>query len=164
MSVGETQLPTPKAVRDLFSGIVGREIDLSVDGEALTPATEPGVLVGEYISDVYGAQALVAFDLPLAAYLGAALALVPPGGAQIAVDEAFLPDSLLDNAYEVLNISASLFNTDNAPHLRLDPVYDSARSPLPANIATWLRGYVPRLDAAVSVRGYGDGRLSILLK
>lgn len=160
----DTELPTPKAVRDLFTGIVGRDVDLAVDGEAITPATEPGVLVGEYLSDVYGAKALIAFDLPLAAYLGGALALVPPGGAQLAVDEGFLPDSLLDNAYEVLNIAASLFNVGDAPHLRLDPVYDTVRGPLPAPIASWLRGYVPRLDAAVSVKGYGSGRLSILLK
>ena len=158
-----TQLPTAMAVRDLLAGILGRDVELSVDSHSLTPASEPGVLVGAYISDLGNAHSLVAFDIPLAAYVGAALALVPAAGAQLAAEEGFLPDSLLDNAYEVLNIAASLFNVGDAPHLRLDPVYDSARQPLPAPIATWMQGYPPRLDAAVSVKGYGEGRLSILL-
>lgn len=161
---GMTELPAPKDVRDLLMGIVGRDIDFSVDGEALTADVPGGVIVGEYVSDTLGSMALIALDLPLSAYLGSALALIPPGGAEASIEDGILSDSLLDNAYEVLNIAASLFNTDGAPHLRIGPLYDTARALLPHEVESWLRGAVPRLDAVVNVRGYGQGRLAILLR
>ena len=159
-----TELPAPKAVRDLLMGIVGRDVDFTIDSEALTGNSHYGVIVGEYESETMGSLALIAMDVPLSAYVGAALALIPPGGADIAVEEGTLSDSLLDNAYEVLNIAASLFNKEGAPHLRLGPIYDTTRALLPQDIDAWLQGYVPRLDAVVNIHGYGQGRLAVLIR
>ena len=159
-----TVLPAPKEVRDLLVGVVGRDVDFTVDASALTPDSPGGVIVGEYVNDAMGSLALIALDLPLAAYLGAALALVPPGGAEASIEDGFLSDSLLDNAYEVLNIAASLFNKEGRPHLRIGPLYDTARAMLPQEIDSWLIGFVPRLDAVVNVAGYGQGRIGVLIR
>ncbi len=159
-----TELPASKEVRDLLVGVVGRDIDFTVDSTALTPDSPGGVIVGEYVNDAMGSLALIALDLPLAAYLGAALALVPPGGAEASIEDGFLSDSLLDNAYEVLNIAASLFNKEGRPHLAIGPLYDTARAFLPQEIHSWLIGSVPRLDAVVNVAGYGQGQIGILIR
>ena len=78
-----TELPSSKEIRDLIMGVVGRDVDFTIEGEALTPNNcYGGIIVGEYFNDVLGSLALIAMDLPLAAYVGAALALIPPGGAE----------------------------------------------------------------------------------
>lgn len=159
-----TELPTAKEVRELIMGVVGRDVDLTIEGAALTSASPGGVIVGEYVSEEMGSNALIALDLPLAAYLGAALALIPAGGAEASLEDGYLSDSLLDNTYEVLNIAASLFNKEGAPHLRIGPLYDTTRALMPKEIDSWLSGYVPRLDAVVNVHGYGQGCIAVLLR
>ena len=109
-------------------------------------------------------EAVIALDKPLAATLGAAIALIPPATAEEAVGAGPLPQNLLENTSEVLNVMSSLFNAEGAPHLRLETVYDSGAAPLPADVAHWLRSYGPRLDLAVDVRGYGTGLLGVLLR
>ncbi len=160
----EIRLPVAKAVRDLLIATIGREVTFTVDGEQLTSDVPGGVIVAEYVTDLGRAAALIAVDMSLAAHLGAALALVPPAVSVEAARDGYLSDDLLDNLYEVLNIAASLFNVGDAPHVRLiEALYDTASAPLPGSIDRWLRGFVPRMDAACEVHGYGSGRLSLLL-
>jgi len=161
----ETRLPAAKAVRDLLIATVGREVAFAVDGEELTPDAPGGVIVAQYVTDLGRDAALIAVDTGLAAHLGAALALVPPAVSAEAARDGYLSDDLLDNLYEVLNIAGSLFNVGDAPHVRLiEALYDTSSAPLPAAIDRWLRGFVPRVDAACEIHGYGAGRLSVLLR
>lgn len=156
-----TPLPRQMEVRDLLGGMLGRAVDVAVGAAPVSAADQP--VVGVYVTRLGGANALVALDLPLAAGIGAAIALIPPGGAQTSVEDGMLSDALLDNASEVLNVFASLFNADDAPHLRLDGVHDAARHLLPAAVAAGLQEYGPRLDAEVAIKGYGSGRLSVVV-
>jgi hypothetical protein len=156
-------LPSAKDVRDVLEGLTGRDVDLVVGGDPVTPATT-GAVVGVYVTESLGMEALIAMDLPLAARVGAALALVPPGGANLAIEDGHLPATLLDNTAEVLNVMASLFNVGDAPHLRLYRTHDTATALLPADVATHLRGYGPRLDATATVKGYGAGQLSVVVR
>ena len=41
-----------------------------------------------------------------------------------AVEEGVLPPTLSENAGEILNVMASLFNAEGAPHVRLDALYE----------------------------------------
>lgn len=160
-----TPLPDAAAVREILEGTIGRDVDFEVGSESLTPATEEGLVVAEFIEDATDASmALIAVDVPLGAALGASIALMPPRVVDDAAGMGVLPEGLLENLYEVFNIMSSLFNVDGAPHLKLSQLYETATGVLPAPVATWLRGYVPRLDARVSVRGYGDGKMSVLIK
>jgi hypothetical protein len=117
---------------------------------------------GVFVDDRLQVTAITAFDLPLSAYAGAAIGLVPVAGAQAAIEEGILSDTLRENVYEVLNIAASLFNADGAEHLRLYDVHHIG-APLPPDILAKALTLGRREDLAVDVAGYGSGRLSVVL-
>src|SRR3712207_1536356 len=106
-------------------------------------------------------RAVVVADLALAARAGAAIALMPAGGAEVAIEESALSQALFENAYEILNVMASLFNVGEHPHVKLDGCWAPGDA-VPADVAQWVLSYVRRLDLDVDVKGYGTGRLSVL--
>ena len=158
MTTATTELPPAKDVRDLLEGLLGKDCDFS-DGLRVT---EHPALVGVYVDDHLSMRAVVAFDLAMAAYSGAAIGLMPPGGAQDAVEDGELFPMLRDNAAEVLNIMASLFNVGTAPHLKLY-VHYAPEEALPADVAAHLASLGGRVDWTVAVKGYGKGQLSVVL-
>ena len=157
-----TPLPTAVEVRDLIEGMLGRDVGVTTGGAMVNPEADDGALVGIFVDRNLKLAAIVAFDLPLAAYAGAAIALVPPSGAEFAIEEGALPAALFDNGAEILNVAASLFNFEHAPHLKLDRCY-APGDPLPADVAKWVLAYVRRLDLGVSINGYGAGKFSALV-
>ena len=157
-----TPLPSALEVREHWEGLVGRDIEVATGGPMVDPVLNGGALVGVFVDRLMKLSALVLFDLPLAAHLGAAIALVPARTAQTAVEEESLPAALAENAGEILNVTAALFNVGDAPHLKLDAVY-APREPLPADVAQWVLAYVRRLDLEVEVSGYGRGCASVLV-
>jgi hypothetical protein len=158
----QTPLPSAKEVRELIEGLIGRDVQVTTGGAMLDPNSGDGTLVGVYVDNRLALSAIVLLDLPLAAYIGAALGLVPVRVAADAVYESTLPAGLSENAGEVLNVMASLFNAEGAPHVRLDTIYEP-RFPLPADVATWVPAYVRRTDLDMEVAGYGAGRFSLLV-
>ena len=161
VTAAETPLPNAKDVRDLLEGLLGRDVDVTTGGAMVDPGSAGGALVGVYVDAHLKIRALVVADLALAARAGAAIALMPAGGAEVAIEEEQLSAALYENAYEILNITASLFNGDGAPHVRLDTCYAPGEA-LPADVAPYVLAYVRRLDLDTAVKGYGPGRLSIL--
>lgn len=157
-----TPLPPLKELRDLLTMLVGRDCEIALADDSVSPATEPAVVVGVYVTQFLRGEALVAMDTHLAASLGGAIALLPPARSRASVGP--LDETLLENVSEVLNVTSALFNVGDAPHLKLESVHDSGAGPLPADVATWLRSYGPRLDTTVDVRGYGSGLLSVVLR
>jgi hypothetical protein len=157
----ETPLPNAKDVRDLLEGMLGRDVDVSTGGAMVDPGAAGGAQVGIFVDARLAMRALVVADLPLAARAGAAIALMPAGAAEVAIEEEQLSEALYENAYEILNVTASLFNAAGAPHVKLDRCYAPGEA-LPADVAQWVLAYVRRLDLDVVVKGYGPGRLSVL--
>lgn len=158
----QTPLPPAKAVRELWESLVGRDIEIATGGPMVDPVLGGGALVGVYVDRLMKLSALVLLDLPLAARMGAAIALVPQAAAETAIEEETLSVALTENASEILNVTASLFNVGEAPHLKLDTVY-GPRQPLPSDVAQWVLAYVRRLDIEVEVTGYGRGCASLLV-
>jgi hypothetical protein len=158
----QTPLPSALEVRELWESLVGRDIDVTTGGPMVDPVLNGGALVGVYVDRLMKLSALVLLDMPLAARMGAAIALVPQRAAETAIEEEMLPVALSENAGEILNVTASLFNVGEAPHLKLDAVY-APREPLPADVAQWVLAYVRRLDLEVEVAGYGKGCASVLV-
>ncbi len=156
-----TPLPPALEVRELLEGLLGRDVDATVGTAAVEPHVHPGAVVGVYVDDTLQLRAIVVVDVPLAARIGAAIALMPPQAAATAVEQELLTPTLYDNTSEVLNVAASLFNVEGAPHVRLYEAY-APRETLPPDIARWVLAYVRRLDMTVDVRGYGEGNLSVL--
>lgn len=158
----QTPLPSALEARELWAGLIGRDLQVATGGPMVDPVLNGGALVGVYVDRLLKLSAIVSFDLPLAAHLGAAIALVPARTAQTAAEEEQLPSALAENAAEILNVTAALFNVGDAPHLKLDKWY-APREPLPADVAQWVMAYVRRLDLEVEVSGYGKGTASVLV-
>jgi hypothetical protein len=144
-------------VRVMFSDLVGRDVTVS-PGEPVTAAA----CVAVYVTDRLTMAGLALLDLPLSAYVGGALALLPPGGVADMVEEKDLSPLVLENVQEVANILAGLFNAPGAAHVKLYQVYAPGEA-LPADIRAAAGDLLRRLDLAVSVPGYGAGALSLVL-
>jgi len=87
---------------------------------------------------------------------------MPSSASEAAVADGELTDVLLENAGEILNVLASLFNADGAPHLRLNAVH-APNTALPTDVAPWVMAYVARIDLECEITGYGPGSLSVLV-
>ena len=161
MTTGVVQLPAAKDVRDMLTGLVGKPVDVS-PGAPVTPTPEKPVAVAVYVDPQMAINALCVMDLGAAAYTGAALALLPPGGAQDAVEEdGELSGLLVEALHEVVNVLSALFNTPGAPHSKLHKLY-APGDDLPGDIEGMLANF-NRIDLAVDIQGYGKGALSLVL-
>ena len=154
-------LPAAKDVRDMLSGLVGKEVSVS-PGAPVTPEPDRPVTVAIFTAPDMSVNALCVMDLGASAYTAAALALLPPGGAQDAVEEdKELSPMLLEALHEVVNVLSALFNTPGAPHSKLNKLVADGED-VPGDIAGMLAGF-NRLDLAIEVPGYGKGGLSLVL-
>ena len=156
-----TLLPASKDVRDMLSGLVGKEIAVS-PGAPVTPEPNRPVTVAIYTAPDMAVNALCVMDLGASAYTAAALALLPPGGAQDAVEEdKELSPMLLEALHEVVNVLSALFNTPGAPHSKLNKLVADGEE-IPGDIVGMLANF-NRIDLALEVPGYGKGGLSLVL-
>jgi hypothetical protein len=154
-------LPAAKDVREMLEGLVGRTVVVS-PGAPVTPANDRPVAVAVYVSPEMSVNALCLMDLGAAAYTSGALALLPPGGCQDAVEEdGELSGMLVEALHEVVNIVSALFNTPGAPHSRLHKLYAPGED-VPGDLAGMLAGF-NRIDLAIDIQGYGKGELSLVL-
>jgi len=159
--MNDVKLPQPMQVRDMLCDLLGRDVLVQVrDPIQLSPQNP--TYYGVYVDDRVRTSMVVFADLAMAAYGGAAIGLVPPGGAQDAVDENALPPMLADNFSEILNVMAALFNVEGAPHLRLYQTYAPADTP-PADVISAAKALGGRLDFEVKVHGYGLGLLGMVM-
>lgn len=156
-----SHLPVPKQIRDLLAELLDREVTLS-PSSPLAPTPKNPCTIGVYVDDLLQVTSLIGFDLGLSAHAGAAIGLVPVGGAEAAIEEGILNDTLRENVYEVLNIAASLFNVEGATHVRLYDVHHAGIAVPPDVLARSLT-LGRREDLAVEVAGYGSGRLSVVM-
>ena len=154
-------LPAAKDVRDMLSGLVGKEIAVS-PGAPVTPEPNRPVTVAIFTAPDMSVNALCVMDLGASAYTAAALALLPPGGAQDAVEEdKELSPMLLEALHEVVNVLSALFNTPGAPHSKLNKLVADGEE-VPGDVAGMLAGF-NRLDLGIEIPGYGKGAISLVL-
>ena len=154
-------LPAAKDFRDMISGLVGKEVAVS-PGAPVTPEPNRPVTVAIYTAPDMSVNALCVMDLGASAYTAAALALLPPGGAQDAVEEdKELSPMLLEALHEVVNVLSALFNTPGAPHSKLNKLVADGEE-IPGDVAGMLAGF-NRLDLAIEVPTYGKGAISLVI-
>jgi len=163
MTTATTQLPSPKDVRDMLEELLGKDITVG-DGSPASAADLKKATVAAYIDDGNHIAAVAGMDLPLSAWIGAAIGLIPKGGAEACVEDGDLSKMVGENVREVCNIMAALLNRAGTPHLRLEKesVYLPGE-PAPGDVQTRLVALGSRLDLTVTVAGYGAGRLWISL-
>ena len=154
-------VPGAKEVRDMLSGLVGKSVAVS-PGAPVTPAPDRPVSVAVYVDPQMNVNALCLMDLAASAYTGSALALLPPGGAQDAVEEdGELSGMQVEALYEVVNVLSALFNTPGAPHSKLHKLYAPGED-VPGDLAGMLSAF-NRVDLAIEVPSYGKGALSFVI-
>ncbi|MCF6734824.1 hypothetical protein E9565_06455 [Blastococcus sp. KM273129] len=145
----------------MLTGLVGKAVNVS-PGAPVTPTPEKPVAVAVYVDPQMAVNALCLLDLGAAAYTGGALALLPPGGCQDAVEEdGELTAMQLEALHEVVNVLSALFNTPGAPHSKLHRLYAPGEE-LPGDLAGMLAAF-NRVDLAIEVPTYGKGALSFVV-
>ena len=160
-AAGTVPLPAAKDVRDMLTGLVGKPVNVT-PGAPVTPTERSPVSVAVYVDPHMNTNALCVMDLALSAYTGGALALLPPGGCQDAVEEdGELTGMQLEALHEVVNVLSALFNTQGAPHSKLHKLYAPGEE-LPGDLAGMLAAF-NRVDLAIDIPTYGKGALSLVL-
>ncbi|WP_435768364.1 hypothetical protein [Nocardioides sp. SYSU DS0651] len=154
-------LPQPKQLRDLLTDLLDREVTLEA-AAPYAPGPETPASIAVYVDDQLRICALMVCDLAFSAHAGAAIGLVPVGGAEAAIEEGKLGDTIAENLYEVLNIAASTFNVPGADHLKLHALHP-AGPPLDPSLRISALTLGRREDLAVDIAGYGSGHLSVVL-
>ncbi|HWJ66567.1 MAG TPA: hypothetical protein VNT31_07815 [Nocardioides sp.] len=154
-------LPQPKQVRDLLADLLGKEVTLE-PATPFAPGPDTPASVAVYVDDQLHIRALIACDLALSAHAGAAIGLVPVAGAEAAIEDGKLTDTLAENLYEVLNIAASMFNVVGAEHLKLHALHP-AGPPLDPQVRIQTLTLGRREDLTLEIAGYGAGALSVVL-
>lgn len=153
-------LPSRHALRTLVENLTGRDVDLK--DANLVPAKTTN-LYAVYVTDKLAVSAVCVVNLECGARLGGALAMLPKGSVDEAIAARDLPPMMRDCCHEVLNVLASLFNVPNAPHVRLYELY-GPNGTVPPDVAALAATLGSRLDVQLTIAGYGDGLLSVVVR
>ena len=151
-------LPAPKDVRDLLEGLLGKDVSVS-PGDPVS--LNDGAALAVYVDPQLATNAVCLVDVPLAAWFAGALALLPKGGLEDAIEDGELSDMHLEVVYEVVNVAAALFNGGGVTHSKLYKLYAPGDA-VPGALAGLAAGF-NRIDLDVEVAGYGSGAMSIVL-
>lgn len=151
------KLPNPLEIAQLLADTLGREVEAG-DGP---PCDVAGSMSAFYLNEA-GTEGIVCIcDVPLVNYTGAALALIPVSIAQDGAKRHELPDAMIENFFEILNILGAVLNQVCPEHVRLvDVKYPG--DPLPEPVAALIRGCERRHDLLVDIEDYGKGSMTLL--
>lgn len=152
-----TTLPDLKDVSDLFTMLFGED---TLCREGTIPLRPEGcAIVATYCNNDGAVKRLLACDLPFANSAGAALSMIPPGTAGDATKSGAVPDNILANLSEVMNIAVNLFTDSFGGRLeltgvfRIDGLMPEIRAALTSN---------QRVTVEVTVPRYLRGRVDLI--
>jgi hypothetical protein len=154
-------VPAPLVVRNLLSDLLGREVAVTPADPVVT-ADLPTTVLAVYVDDRLHLTGVIGLDLSLAAFAGAALGLMPAGGAEDCVKEKSLSPMLVENVTELCNVLTGLLSRGGPTRHKLHKVYVPGED-LPADAAAQLLAFGHRLDLTVEIPRYGDGKFSLSL-
>ncbi len=159
-SVEGCRIPTDDDIAELLEGLLGRSV-----GCAWTPGTHPlpdSGRVAVYSDDAERPVAVAVADTPFICRSGGALVMVPTKGVEDAIAADEIPEQLGENFAEVVNIMASLLNSDDTPHVRLTQIHDRHATPSDARASTIVSEPAKRRVFDVNIEDYGRGRIVFL--
>ncbi|MDF1602342.1 hypothetical protein [Nocardioides sp. YIM 152315] len=152
-------LPSRKDIKDLFAGLLGRDVELT-DGKPVDIGI-PKPIVASYVDDVHNLRAVAVMSFGLAARSGAAIALIPKGAAEAAEEDRVLPVNLFENASEICNVLAAPLGDAMGTHLRLSETFAPSDS-VPPQVLSVAAQAGAREDVVLEISGYGAGGLSVV--
>jgi hypothetical protein len=153
-------LPKPNEVSSLIAGLTGRSAQFKPAKPHVFGKEFPEV-VAIYRTDTGVLGATLACDIEFAASAGAALTMIPADVVKECADEGEMTERLQENAHEVLNVAASLFNQPGFDHLVLSEVVLNGQVPEP--VSALMSKPTSRTDIEGAIDGYPGGKCSILL-
>ncbi len=153
-------LPKPTEVSALLSGLTGRSAQFKT-AKPIVFGKEFPELVAVYRTDTGAMGATVACDIEFAASAGAALTMIPADVVKECADTGEMTDRINENAREVLNVAASLFNQPGFDHLVLAEVV--LNNQLPEPVTKLMSKPGQRADLEGAIEGYPGGKVVILL-
>jgi len=155
-------LPTIDGVTDMLSGILGRDVSVS-SGPAVTPDVKPLAFVSAFTGTSDTIVMACICDIGFACNAGAALSMLPAGGAEDCIDSGVLSEAIQENFYEMMNITSTILNDQDAPRLVLRELLILPEASLPDDLAALIGSADGRADFKIGISGYGDGGMSILM-
>ncbi|MFC6288145.1 hypothetical protein ACFP3Q_13795 [Nocardioides sp. GCM10027113] len=155
------RLPEPERVEALFTKLLGQPVEVG-PARPVTPGPATPAAVSVHGHGGALADLLVAWDLPLAAYAAAAIAVAPVSDAEDCVAAGRLTPMLAENLHEVADIAGSTFEVAGRDRPRLQALYLPGE-PLPPRVAALVLTLGRRADHGLTIAGYGTGRLSAVL-
>jgi hypothetical protein len=154
-------LPGLLPVRNMLEDLLGREVSVTPT-DPIDAGSVPKMVLALYVDNSTQLVAVLGMNLSLAAYAGAALGLMPAGGAEESIQEKHLSPMLAENVQELCNILTGLLNREGVPHVKLHQVVLPG-DPVPGDAAAHLLALGRRLDVKASIARYGGGILTLAL-
>ena len=152
--------PNDAQLQEMLGMLFGNDLKINPGDPVATDADSKSVVAVFVSAD--GSPATACFcDFPFAAYCGAALSMIPKGGAEDAAKSGELSEMMRGNLNEIMNICSRLFISNDTPHVKLETLYDKAGE-LPENARAMVDATTGRSDFKVSIPGYGEGHISFL--
>jgi two-component system chemotaxis response regulator CheY len=153
-------LPVSGDLSRILEALLGRPVGVR---DPIGPvSTDAAAVVWSYQFPDGGLAAVGALDFKLATILGAGFGLLPQGRVNEVLAEARLPHDMVENLREVVNVLVGLYAPMSDEHIGLDSIWHRGGPELPADVADLLTCRTRRLDAAVSLGGYGEGSFSAI--
>jgi len=151
-------LPTIDAIGNLTSTLLGKSIKVDRCPALVTANIRA---TATYYDSAGELAFLAVSDMAFLAGVGAALAMVPPPTVVDAIRTNKPPQPIVDNAYEVFNVLASLFNDapGAAVHVKVRELSVGALKP---DLAKRLLKPGARLDLVSKIPSYPDGKLGLV--
>lgn len=146
--------PTSQNVSELMGMLYGLELETSESSPIDAPA-----YTATFVNPEGELVAACLCDSEMVIYSGAALSMMPPGGAQDMVSEKEFTKSVLDNFHEVMNICTRLMMSNDSPHLKLDKVLPSAEV---ASDLGSLKEAATQAAFEIAIPRYGSGHIQFL--
>ncbi|MEO7994772.1 MAG: hypothetical protein ABI743_10275 [bacterium] len=147
-------------ISDMLTVLLSRDVTVNLAPRTFNPEDGVPACAAMYARETGGLAAIAICDIPLAAGLGCALAMIPATRASEVAKTAMVHADLHENLEEVLNVCSSLFREDPADGVTLIEVDYGPK--LGDAYRLQARGVVYRYDFDIAIAGYGGGRLSLL--
>jgi hypothetical protein len=139
--------------------LVGKKVRAVATGPLPVPSARG---LATYVDADQKLRFVALTDMAFLAGVGAALAMIPAGVVTEAIKTGKPSSVLTENAFEVMNIVASLYNDADGKgaHIKIKAL--TVVPPLPAELAAQIAKPAGRLDLEIQLPGYANGKLTLL--
>lgn len=156
----QKDIPMASEISEILESLFSEKIEVTGGSPVELSKNDPSTTAVFLLDDGAAGNIIIA-DLEITVYIGSFLAEIPQDQAKNLVESKEMPDNVIENFREVLNILAGIFNKPDSPHVSLGEVYTSV-SDIPEEQLAAINEPSQRSDLHVSIPDFGEGEISIL--